>query len=201
MNAPTPEEDTFSDLEELLDVPETADDSFGELDDLLEESLQYASDSEKLKEARKKLSKHNYANSAERMAIEEKVAAWELQRVWIPTASVIYFTVQHCNHCRSEHHHFTGYFQRQRHKVSSIDRWIASDRSQITATPTLPKEVKEVVESVPTCVKCFFRTNWEMPLDLAGTGASALEHQQLGNESEAVAAIVVGVTEEGNCND
>lgn len=196
----------FNDLEGLLEPEgeaegeaetETDSDGLSDLDDLLQESLQYASDTEKLKEARKKLSKHNYANAAERAAIEEKVATWELQRVWLPAASVIYFTVQHCDHCRSEHHHFTGYFQRQRHKVSAIDRWIFSDKSQIAATPTLPKEVKEVLEHVQTCIKCFFRPNWNLPLDLTGAGAADFTNPP----PEEVAAIVVAVIEKGNCDE
>lgn len=127
------------------------------LDGLLAESLRAVEQEKGAKEARKRLARGNLEGK-EREEIEATVRKWELARVWTARASVIMFEVQHCA-CGCSHRHFSGYFQRQTHNTSSIERWQKLDSAQVAASP-LPKEVKENVTEVLVCHSCCNQQGW-----------------------------------------
>lgn len=121
------------------------------LDSLLADSMKNVAQDKKLKESRQRLAKGGLSDS-ERSEIEAKVAEWELARLWNPAASVACFDVQVCQ-CGSKHEHFIGYFQRQLHKTSKIDRWVRVDRAAVMAS-TLPREIKRTEYPTEICADC-----------------------------------------------
>jgi hypothetical protein len=95
------------------------------LDDLLAESM-----AEKRKADDVKAARFSVANckmpQAERDALTASIRSWEAKREWLPQAAVVMFTRQQCLGCGQFHTQFLGWFQRQKHRTSQIDRWIPS---------------------------------------------------------------------------
>lgn len=151
--------DIITELQDFTGEDLTAEDQAVEgineefcLDTLLADSLKAVEQDQRIQASRKRLAKGGLED-AERLAIEATVRKWELERLWTPQASVMMFEVQVCNGCGTRHQHLAGYFQRQSHKTSQIERWQKIDASQATISP-LPREVKENVTDVPVCYSC-----------------------------------------------
>lgn len=142
-----------------LESPSIAMGSFN-LDDLMADSLKAQVEAEVVKTARKKLSTRGIINSGEREILDGIVKAWEVKREWNALALVATFEVQSCEHCGSQHSAFTGLYQRQRHRVSPIDRWVPT--TQI-ASEALPREIKAEYDSVPMCGQCLPDFGWAPP--------------------------------------
>jgi hypothetical protein len=120
------------------------------LDNLLAESLQEASTANEVKAARQVLAKGGLA-AAERDAIASTVRSWEARREWIPRAAVAMFTRQCCRSCEGFSTQFAGWFQRQQHRESQIDRWIPHIRP---VDGNLPREAKYQDSFAEICENC-----------------------------------------------
>lgn len=129
---------------------------FDDLESLLTESVKLQSEAQKYKDQRRTLSK-SWLTAEERKAIEASVRSYELRREWFPQANTAMFTVQRCSSCSSLHHHFVGFFQRQEHRSKLASRWVKADMSLIDS---LPRERKENVEEVSTCITCCLNSLW-----------------------------------------
>ncbi len=99
------------------------------LDDLLAESMADKRRADVVKASRFALSKGGLP-SADREVIQAQVRSWEAKREWVPKASVVMFARQQCLGCGAFHTQFIGYFQRQTHRSTQADRWIASIKPQ-----------------------------------------------------------------------
>lgn len=134
--------------------PEITD--FADLDALLADSMQAKQDAIRIKEIRKKRAGGGMLPH-ESLVASAKIREWDLKREWNPSADVAFFHTQHCASCGSAHTHFTGIYQKQRHRTLAIDRWIKSDS---VSNKGLPKEVKNEDENVPLCSDCTTSSGW-----------------------------------------
>lgn len=155
----------FSDLDSLL-LPAAPSPLF-DLDDLLADSMKQKSDAENAKAARALLAKGG-VNAETRKRMEAEIAAHEMKVLWTAQAAVAMFHRQWCDKCDLVHVHFAGFFQRQAHKTSKIQRWIASNEQQMGS---LPKETKYEDIIVATCEECaalagFPIDDYSLPEDL-----------------------------------
>lgn len=133
-------------------IPANTQAGFEDLDALLAESILEKQQGAEVKKIRRKLADDKIAMpSQERKAIEAKVAEWDVKREWLPEAAVAMFTTQLCNWCGSRHSLFTGLLQRQRSRLSSVDRWVKVDANLLSG---LPKETKHMTEHSDMCMSC-----------------------------------------------
>lgn len=145
--------------------PDSASDPLADLDSMIAEGLGAKQKAREIKLARKKLAVGGIT-TAERDLYKQLVEEWELKREWTPAASVIMFDTQWCTNCGTSHRHFIGFYQRQDHKTSKISRWIASPMRD---SLQLPREVKEITETIPVCSSCCAAAGWPLsPLVEAG---------------------------------
>jgi hypothetical protein len=162
----TPTEDDFDDQDsfsEDLPFPDSDKDSGGVdlLESLLQESLSTIKDRAFVKEGRKKLAQGKY-NTAEKAEIDAKIKEWELAREWKPAANVAMFNTQSCR-CGSRHAIFSGWFQRQHHRKSNIDRWVRPEADPI---PSLPNERQDLELSPTTiCASCAPAQGFYLPTE------------------------------------
>lgn len=115
---------------------EFSGDSF-DLDSLLQESVREQAAKESI-DKKKKLLRTNLLGHSDRKEIEATVNKWEMGREWLPEAKVAYFDTQVCS-CGRQHTHFRGIFQQQRHKLSTVIRYIQVDGSLNNGLPSLRK--------------------------------------------------------------
>lgn len=120
------------------------------LDSLLAESMAERRTAEEVKAARQVLAKGGLPAS-ERDAIAKTVRQWEDRREWRPTAAVVMFTRQCCRACGSYSTQFVGWFQRQTHRESHIDRWVPHIRPVDNG---LPREAKYQDSYSEICENC-----------------------------------------------
>jgi len=162
MQQPSPTDQSLPEVDDFLNLDDArvaAVNEFDSLDALLNDSLKSIAQDKAVKEARKRLAKGGFSN-ADREADTARVRQWELDRIWTPMASVAYFETQECSCCRNRQHHFKGYFQRQTHRTSKIDRWVQADLSTVVTSEKLPKEIKDDHVIVPTCIRCAVLAGW-----------------------------------------
>ena len=122
------------------------------LDDLLTESLQEASERNTAREGRKALAEGR-VSPEERAQVSRIVRTWEEKREWTPAAAVVMFSRQMCAGCGSFHKHFLGFFQRQTHRASRVDRWIPHTKPTDTVLPREAKYQDSVVECCEDCAE------------------------------------------------
>lgn len=128
------------------------DDSFDFFNDLLQESLEIATEAQRVVRARQRLRMGIVDTAAQD---RELVATWEVKREWTAVANTAMFAVQQCS-CGRAHKHFTGTFQRQEHRNTKVTRWV-----QAMFDPKLPSELKDTVEAVEVCAVCITkRPEW-----------------------------------------
>lgn len=123
---------------------------FLDLDDLLADSMKQKKEAEAAKLARSLLSKGGMEPEA-RTLMEAQVREHEMRVQWNALAGVAMFSRQWCKECGLVHVQFSGFFSRQKHRTSKIDRWLKSSQEQISG---LPKEVKYEDVEVPMCEEC-----------------------------------------------
>lgn len=119
------------------------------LDDLFAEALAESEARSALKASKARLSDTRVKGS-ERKALEASVQTLELKLEWHAQANVAQFTTQHCD-CGSKHSVFQGWFQRQRHKNGTAERW-AQLQSELTLA--LPLERKDLIAKTAFCTDC-----------------------------------------------
>lgn len=137
------------DLESLL---QPVDSMFSDLDNLLNDALQLAGGKAKARAFRQRLANGLYT-AAEKAEMEAYVRKWDIQREWQPQADTVMFDTEVCTHCGHSHSHFVGYFERQRHRETAIDRWLSSTEPTARGSK-LPKERKVEIRQVPVCIEC-----------------------------------------------
>lgn len=120
------------------------------LEDLLADSMKLKRDGEGAKLARALLAKGGLEVEA-RMRMQADVRAYELKVEWRSLSAVAIFRRQWCDACGLCHIQFVGYFQRQKHRNSKIDRWVKSTAQGMEG---LPKETKYEEEAVEICEEC-----------------------------------------------
>jgi len=145
---PTTTPDPLDELEDYLSQSKSSSIS---LDDLLCESLAERKTTESVKAARQLLAGSTKLSSDEREAIQQSVRSWEVKREWLPQASVVMFSRQQCQGCGEFHKTFLGFFQRQTHKHTKVDRWIASTKPTDTS---LARESKYQDSHCELCEDC-----------------------------------------------
>lgn len=126
-------------------------DGMFDLDDLLAESMVAKRNGDAVKKARTTLAMGNMHPDAKEK-LQAVVRAHELRVDWQNVAAVAVFNRQYCNECELVHIHFEGFFQRQKHRTSKVERWVKSVREQMLAE--LPKEVKYEEAIVDSCEEC-----------------------------------------------
>jgi len=99
------------------------------LDALLAESMADKVRNETVKASRFALSKGGMP-AADTAFIQAHVRSWEAKREWLPQAAVVMFARQQCTGCGQFHTQFLGYYQRQSHRTTKADRWVASVKPQ-----------------------------------------------------------------------
>ena len=122
------------------------------LDDLMAESLTEKAASDSARAARNVLSRGGMS-TAEKEAITAGLRAWEAKREWLPAAAVVMFTRQQCQCCMETTTQYVGAFQRQVHRHSKADRWIASALPQ-AGDRKLPREAKYQDSHTELCENC-----------------------------------------------
>lgn len=142
----TPNLETIDPLEQLL-AESKAEFS---LDDLLAESMEQKKKAEAAKEARQRLAKGNIDKKT-RALLQAQVDEHEMKVMWTVQAGVALIHRQWCDNCDCCHNQFRGYFQRQKHRQSKIDRWVKTEKQNLDG---LPKEVKYEDEIVESCEEC-----------------------------------------------
>lgn len=120
------------------------------LEGLLAESMQQKHKADAAKDARQRLAKGG-VDKKTRAQLEALVTEHEMKVMWKVEAGVVMIHRQWCNGCDCCHNQFRGYFQRQKHRHSKIDRWIKTDKQNLDG---LVKEVKYEDEIVDTCEEC-----------------------------------------------
>ena len=116
-------------LEDLnADLALTAAKDFS-LDDLLAESMADKRRADEVKIARISVAKGGLPQ-ADRDALTASIRSWEAKREWLPRAAVVMFARQQCQGCGQFHTQFLGWFQRQQHRTSKVERWIPSIKPQ-----------------------------------------------------------------------
>jgi hypothetical protein len=145
-------------LEQLLTQPAAAGSSdstadvFSDLDNLLSDALQLQGGKAKARAYRQRLA-NGFYTLAEKAEMEAYVRQWDVQREWRPQADAVMFDTEVCTHCGRSHSHFVGYFERQRHRETAIDRWLSST-NPVGRGSRLPKERKVEIRQVPVCIEC-----------------------------------------------
>lgn len=120
------------------------------LDDLLADSMRQKKDAEAVKLSRSLLSKGG-VDPETRQRMEAQIREHEMKVQWDAQAAVAMFHRQWCKECGLVHVQFAGYFQRQKHRHSKIDRWLKIPKELLG---NLPKEVKYEDVEVDLCEEC-----------------------------------------------
>lgn len=128
------------------------------LDDLLAESLAERKSHEEVKAGRAMLARGGLG-AADTAAINNAVRDWESKREWHPKAAVVMFSRQKCLGCGQFHTQFLGFYERQRHRSSSLDRWIKHFRP---VTDQLPRESKYQDSYAEMCEDCAEHLGFEV---------------------------------------
>lgn len=123
-----------------------------DLDALLAESMLSAKEVTDTKAARQLLAKGGLP-TAERDAIAASVRAFERRREWNPAASVVTFSRQKCKCCGNFSTQFIGYFERQVHRHTGIDRWVDSHAPVDASLPRESKYMDSLAESCENCAE------------------------------------------------
>ena len=156
-----------------LDAAEADDWS---LDDLVNESMQAAEDTRRLKDSRKALKENRNLPGTTLEELIADVKRIELAREWSPAAHVAMFSVQTCAYCGNVQAAFSGIFMKQVHRSSrSLFRWVAAKTSEVI---NLPREVKYTEVELGMCHFCMAEQGFD---------ASALGIEYDDNTTEAVA--------------
>src|SRR5438067_1082747 len=141
---------TIPELDALLAPSSPAAPVFLDLDELVADSMKQKKDAEAVKLARSLLSKGGVEPEA-RARMEVQIREHEMKVQWDAVAAVAMYNRQWCNTCGLVHSQFTGFYSRQKHRTSKIDRWVKSSMEQLTK---LPKEVKYEDEDIELCEDC-----------------------------------------------
>ena len=128
------------------------------LEGLLSEAMQDVNEAKRMKEARQKMLRGGMS-PAQKLQLEQDLIKYELIKMWDVQAYSALFHTQLCQCCGSRNRHFLGYFQRQQHRSSMIDRWVIAGIEHLSAHK-YPKEVKETLEVLPTCHTCAVVDGW-----------------------------------------
>lgn len=123
---------------------------FLDLDMLVAESMQQKKDAEAVKLSRSLLAKGGMEPEA-RKRMESQIREHEMKVQWDAQAGVAMFNRQWCKECGLVHVQFLGFYSRQKHRASKIDRWIKTPRELIER---LPKEVKYEDAEIEMCEEC-----------------------------------------------
>ena len=153
----TPDSLPDSDLDLLEDLgPAPLGTASMSLDDLFAESMAEARASESIRAARKAVAGERGAaggiSTEEKRQLQAAIRSWEVRREWQPAAAVVMFARQQCKGCGEFHTQFLGYFQRQVHRNTKIDRWIPSIKPQ--SNDMLLREAKYQDSHSEMCEAC-----------------------------------------------
>ena len=151
--------DPLDELEDYLNLSKTSDIS---LDDLMAESMAERRTADSVKAARALLAGSTKLGAGEREAIQASIRSFELKREWIPQAAVVMFARQQCQGCGDFHKTFLGFFQRQTHKHTKVDRWIASTKP---TENSLARESKYQDSHCELCEACAELMGFEVEED------------------------------------
>ena len=162
----TPHPDSTDSTDDDFSLPDSDSDSgldsgFDDLESLLQESLSTIKDRAFVKEGRKKLAQGKY-NTAEKAAIDAKIKEWEMAREWKPAANVAMFNTQSCR-CGSRHAVFSGWFQRQHHRKSSIDRWVRPEAEPLSSLPNERQDLELAQTTI--CATCAPAQGFYLPIE------------------------------------
>lgn len=128
---------------------DSGEDNF--LESLLAESLDTIHKRAEVKDLRKRKAAGNLRTGKELEEANTKIREWEMAREWKAAANVAMFNVQQCS-CGSTHSVFSGWFQRQAHRSSKINRWIRPDAEPLAS---LPKERQDLhLPNTTICASC-----------------------------------------------
>jgi hypothetical protein len=182
-----PESELDNPLDEVEDFQEDPLESLlGEslsLENLLDESMGLKREADNIKAKRKALA-DGQVPSAEREATAKLVRSWEARREWDTQAYVIRYTVQVCECCRGQNHHFEGFFLRQKHRYNSSERWISAQRHE--DKEALEKEINTEVVEVSMCLTCAveggFKPDWDEDDSEELAQEQSTEEQEEGEE-------------------
>lgn len=128
------------------------------LDNLLAESLLEREAADHVKAGRAVIARGGLP-AAEAAAIAAQVRSWEARREWRPLAAVAMFSRQRCRCCGTYSTQFMGWFQRQTHRDSGIDRWISHIRP---VDDSLPWEAKYQDSWAEICEACAEHIGFEV---------------------------------------
>lgn len=120
------------------------------LDDLLAESMAEKTAADNVRAARQVVAKGGLS-AQEKEAMTASIRSWEARREWNPAAAVVIFSRQQCTCCGEFSCQFMGFFQRQQHRQTRVDRWIAS---VMPRDEKLPRESKYQDSQVELCENC-----------------------------------------------
>lgn len=135
------------------------------LEGLLKESLQSKRDAESVKTARALLARGG-VDPESRKNMTDSIRAWEVKREWTAVASVAMFHRQFCGECDLYHVTFAGYYQRQEHRTTKIQRWVQATKD-LRSVP-LPKECKYEDSICELCEECAGKAGY--PIEGGGEG-------------------------------
>ena len=145
-------------LEDLnADLALTSGSDFS-LDDLLAESMADKRKADEVKGARVAVAKGGLSQ-ADKDALTASIRSWEAKREWHPQASVVMFARQQCLGCGQFHTQFLGWFQRQKHRTSQIERWIPSIKPH---DDKLARESKYQDSHAEVCEDCAEHLGFEV---------------------------------------
>lgn len=151
----------------LSDGTDGSEDNFS-LEGLLKESLQAKRDAESVKVARALLAKGGI-DPESRKSMTESIRSWEVKREWLAVASVAMFYRQFCAQCDLYHVTFAGYYQRQEHRTTKVQRWVQATKD--LRTVPLPKECKYEDSICELCEDCAGKAGY--PIEGSGEGEEA----------------------------
>lgn len=122
-----------------------------DLNDLLAESLTESRNKLQVRAARDAIAQGT-VKGEDAAALNATVRAWEAKREWHTRADVAMFSRLQCRCCDNLYTQFRGFFHRQVHRSSDVERWVPSERP--LPTSGLPKEVKYQDGFMELCEDC-----------------------------------------------
>lgn len=148
------------------------EDSFDDLDSLLDESVTLVKAAKEVKAAKLTLKRSSSVMDAtERQFIEAKVAAWEAEHTWKTLELVAVFRRQVCA-CGAVHKTFSHFMHHQQHRTDAFaQRWISAAFGPDSKESTLPRSVAFTDSIIPLCAHC----SSENGFDLASPTAKSWE--------------------------
>lgn len=131
-------------------------DGFDDLESLLTTSMEFVAQRDEVKALRTKKRQGRIPAGNDLKAANATIAKWENEREWKPQATVAIFNIAACA-CGSTHSLFSGFFQRQRHVSSRVDRWVKAEY----ISPSLTKERLDMEQpATPVCSDCALKQGY-----------------------------------------